>query len=46
MSRSFGDMMAKRVGVIDEPEIIIEKINSNSRFIVVASDGVWEYLSN
>jgi len=46
MSRSFGDEMAKRAGVSDEPEITVINIDEKARFIVVASDGVWEYLSN
>lgn len=46
MSRSFGDYVASTVGVISEPEIIYHKLNQKCGFLVVASDGVWEFLSN
>ncbi|CAD8150258.1 unnamed protein product [Paramecium pentaurelia] len=41
MSRSFGDVAAKSVGVIAEPEILRYKIQ-NSGFILLASDGLWD----
>ena len=46
MSRSFGDKMAEDVGVTAEPEIFTTKLGKESRFLLVASDGVWEYLTN
>ena len=46
MSRSIGDFIASTLGVIPEPKFIEEKIDSDSRFLVVASDGVWEFLDN
>lgn len=54
MSRSIGDLVASSVGVICDPgicqylilEIIEKTINEDSRYIVIASDGVWEFLSN
>ncbi|CAD8046849.1 unnamed protein product [Paramecium sonneborni] len=46
MSRSFGDYVASTVGVSCEPEIIHYRMNSNFAFLVVASDGVWEFFSN
>ena len=46
MSRSIGDLIASSVGVIPEPEIIEYFVNSNTRYITIASDGVWEFLSN
>jgi serine/threonine protein phosphatase PrpC len=54
MSRSLGDSLAKTVGVISEPgkkfinikEIKECEINDNSLFVVIASDGIWEFLSN
>ena len=46
MSRSFGDEVAHSVGVSSEPEILTEQINKFSKFIVIASAGVWEFLSN
>ncbi|CAD8210342.1 unnamed protein product [Paramecium pentaurelia] len=46
MSRSFGDYVASQVGVICEPEIIKHSLLPCDKFIVVASDGIWEFLSN
>jgi serine/threonine protein phosphatase PrpC len=46
MSRSLGDQVAQSVGVSPEPEITIYDIDINDRFIIIASDGVWEFLSN
>ena len=46
MSRSIGDFIAKKVGVINEPEILDIIINDNDKFIILASDGLWEFVSN
>jgi serine/threonine protein phosphatase PrpC len=46
MSRSIGDEISQRVGVISVPEIVEHDIKNNDVMIVWASDGVWEFLSN
>ena len=46
MSRSLGDSIAHRVGVTPEPEIRTHEVVENDRFIVVATDGIWEFVSN
>ena len=46
MSRSIGDLNGKKIGVIPNPGIIEYQINENSKYIVVCSDGVWEFLDN
>ncbi len=46
MSRSIGDFIATSLGVIPVPKFIYEKIDKDTKFIVVASDGVWEFLDN
>lgn len=48
MSRSFGDECVKQHGVISEPEVSGPlKLNlSRNPFIVVASDGVWEFIDS
>ena len=46
MSRSFGDHCAAEVGVIADPEILEMNLTEYDKFIVLASDGVWEFLSN
>lgn len=46
MSRSFGDRVAHSVGVSAEAEVREFLLNTNDKFVVIASDGVWEFLSN
>jgi serine/threonine protein phosphatase PrpC len=46
MSRSFGDKIAASVGVSAEPDIVEAELTANDRIVVLASDGVWEFLSN
>jgi serine/threonine protein phosphatase PrpC len=46
MTRSFGDAVASRVGVIAEPEMSEIILNKDDKVIVLASDGVWEFLKN
>lgn len=56
MSRSLGDYQAHSIGVIPDPgkSIIINhsididkyELNKEDKFIVIASDGVWEFLEN
>ena len=47
MSRSIGDTLAHKVGVSDMPEIMEFIINNVKPLcIVIASDGVWEFMSN
>lgn len=45
-TRSFGDMEGERVGVFAEPEITKHSLRVNDRLIVIASDGVFEFLTN
>ena len=46
MSKSIGDFITKKVAVITEPEILNIIINDNDKFIILASDGLWEFISN
>ena len=46
MSRSIGDLLASTLGVIPEPEFIEMDIDKDTKFAVLASDGVWEFLDN
>ena len=46
MSRSIGDLNGKKIGVIPNPGIVEFQLNENSKYIVVCSDGVWEFLNN
>lgn len=46
MTRSMGDGVAHSVGVTAEPETMEFTLGVNDRYVVIASDGVWEFLSN
>ena len=46
MSRSIGDVQAKTVGCIPIPGIMECVISNKTKFVVICSDGVWEFLSN
>lgn len=46
MSRSIGDFVAGEVGVIAEPDFQQLELTSDHKFLVLASDGIWEFLSN
>ncbi len=46
MTRSFGDGTAAKVGVTAIPEISEIDLTTNDRYIVLASDGVWEFMKN
>ncbi|KAH7666911.1 Protein-serine/threonine phosphatase protein [Dioscorea alata] len=45
-TRSVGDSTAESIGVIAEPEVLTVKISAEHLFFVVASDGVFEFLSS
>ncbi len=45
MTRSLGDKIAHNIGVIDEPEFKSFTYDGTEKFIIIASDGLWEYVS-
>ncbi|XP_078166396.1 putative protein phosphatase 2C 45 [Carex rostrata] len=45
ISRAFGDRHLKRF-VIPDPDIVEEVIDESLEFIIIASDGLWDTLSN
>lgn len=46
MSRSLGDAVAASVGVICEAEVVSLELQPEDKFIVLGSDGVFEFISN
>ncbi|XP_057505766.1 probable protein phosphatase 2C 52 isoform X2 [Actinidia eriantha] len=46
MARAFGDFCLKEYGVISIPEFSHRTLTESDKFIVLASDGVWDVLSN
>ncbi|GLD99921.1 hypothetical protein PINS_up008649 [Pythium insidiosum] len=45
-TRSIGDLVSEELGVIAEPEILCKGLFDHDRFIVIASDGVFEFLTS
>ncbi|KAG8367369.1 hypothetical protein BUALT_Bualt16G0064900 [Buddleja alternifolia] len=45
-TRSIGDSIAEAIGVIANPEIIVLELTPDHPFFVIASDGVFEFLSS
>ena len=45
-TRSIGDSVAETIGVFAEPELLSKQLTVDDQFVVIASDGVWEFLTN
>lgn len=46
MSRSVGDFVAAQLGVVAEPEVVAVPLTKDHKFLVLASDGVWEFINS
>lgn len=46
MSRSLGDTVVHQIGVISDPEISQRTLTKDDEFLVIGSDGLFEFLSN
>jgi serine/threonine protein phosphatase PrpC len=46
MSRSLGDVVASRVGVLATPDVIAHRLTPEDKFLLLGSDGLFEWLSN
>ncbi|KAK2974947.1 hypothetical protein RJ640_009229, partial [Escallonia rubra] len=46
MSRAFGDFLLKNHGIIAIPDVSYRRLTSNDQFLVLATDGVLDVLSN
>jgi len=45
MTRSFGDIWAENIGVIPEPDVFMYKRCDHDRYLVAASDGMWDMMT-
>lgn len=45
MTRSFGDLWATSIGVVPDPDVFVYKFTPEDRYIVLASDGLWDVIS-
>ncbi|KAE8702361.1 putative protein phosphatase 2C 65 [Hibiscus syriacus] len=46
MSRAFGDFCLKDNGLISTPQVFYRTLTPKDEFVVMATDGVWDVLSN
>ena len=46
MSRSFGDSIGALAGVTHIPEIRQCQLSCDDKYVVIGSDGIWEFLKN
>ena len=46
MSRSLGDYAVTAVGVIPQPDVTQYKVEEGDKFMILASDGVWEFIES
>ncbi|GJY55932.1 probable protein phosphatase 2C 6 isoform X1 [Tanacetum coccineum] len=46
MARAFGDFCLKDFGLISVPDVFYHRITDQDEFVILATDGVWDVLSN
>ena len=46
VSRALGDTVAGSVGVVATPEVSQLKLDESAEYLILCSDGVWEFISN
>ena len=46
MTRSLGDKVGSKIGVVCTPEVFKYSIKEEDKVIIIASDGLWEYMPN
>ncbi|KAF8096881.1 hypothetical protein N665_0299s0042 [Sinapis alba] len=46
MARAFGDFCLKDFGLISVPDVSFRRLTEKDEFIVLATDGIWDVLSN
>ena len=44
MSRSLGDTMSKKIGIISQPDVTIQTLDGDDKFILLCSDGLTEFI--
>ena len=44
LTRTLGDLYVKQYGVINTPDISVTDINPNLKYVILASDGVWDVI--
>lgn len=45
LARAFGDIRGREAGIVSVPEIIEFKLSSSDEFLLLCSDGIWEFMT-
>lgn len=45
-TRSIGDRASERIGIVADAEIVKKELSEKDQYLVLASDGVWEFITN
>ena len=46
VSRTLGDIFGHTIGVSSEPEVCYKELDSDDKFIIIASDGLWDVMNS
>jgi serine/threonine protein phosphatase PrpC len=46
MTRSLGDRACRTIGLTSEPEICEQRLAKTDKFVIIASDGLWEFVDS
>ncbi len=46
MTRAIGDVVCQSLGVIPEPDVATINLSPDDKYLLICSDGVWEFLSS
>jgi protein phosphatase 1L len=46
LSRTIGDLELKKYGLISKPNIFQKELDKEDKFVLMASDGVWDVISD
>lgn len=46
MTRSIGDLASRKSGIVSDPEIVVRNIQAEDKFLILATDGIWEFISS
>ena len=46
ITRTIGDIVSQTIGVLSVPDTIEHEILENDEFLIIATDGIWEFISN
>lgn len=46
IARTLGDVRARKCGVTEKPDVEVHQVEEDWRFMILASDGVWQFLTS